>query len=639
MKKIYLLAVLMLFASRVFSAVTQEQTTYILATMKLIGSGEIEAIQQMDIDALLRKQKQINDLQAYLKKNSIMSEDLEHLDINLTQLGSRLTEISEQIAQLQGRMITQERERANIFQQTIATMEHTQRQELARLQKEMGQQKSAYEGTIALLEKSTKEQRQALDEAADKLSHAAAREAEEKRKRIAAGDRSAQAMEDARKLEAQIKEFQGVNEALRDKKEEEIRDYNKQLQELEAQVRAAEEESANAQKETAKANAFVVALQNKISKKNSEVERLRKDVAHKEGHLKALNATLVKSGKAGRNTKGLEEQLSKLRSEMESDKRKLATAEESLLQAQGQLGKTKEDLQGAERKASFLNDAKEQLRDKRKGTEADLKDAQEASARMHKRIKMLQEQLEELGKETGDVVSTEAHIRELQTSEFKYEPIKKQYETLHGLYTVSVLDPDVKERVRNSITNNRRLTEEERTRLLRELDAEFTGDMHQEMIDVGRQLNNLGEQVRVARGRIKSDHTELKQQAAERKLGAQSMYQRWWSGSYDPKQLAPVEREELQSKEKTLALLEALKTYDYNVSEARKYSPDVFKAAMPVGMFVLEGAEEVAEPQLPSRAERMKQWIGRWFEPRRNLGEIIAQVQFEIEEEEKDEDS
>ncbi|HJM69075.1 MAG TPA: hypothetical protein QGF02_03960 [Candidatus Babeliales bacterium] len=318
-----------------------------------------------------------------------------------------------------------------------------------------------------------------------------------------------------------------------------------------------------------------------IDVKDEEIHGLEKE---KEGLEKNL-------GLADDEIRRLQEAAEKHQREVESYTDKISRLDEQVRSGEALSESQKEEYAKAFKEKGFkdqaISDAKEEIRRKKEEMEAmarrkaeveqnirSLKDEVESIKAQNKR---LDEKLAQLAEAFSKLESVSSAFGKLLGYEAQLKLAEAEYERLMAIEAISNAHPDVRDRAIKNINESSSLQQEEKERLITELEAALDPEQAEKISAQKDLIRALYFDIEDTRALIRTLGKRAQERIQKVVAPYQTRTQYWWSGDYPEEGLEERDKNAILLAERALKQERALASVNYSATDALERHPDIFR--------------------------------------------------------------
>ncbi len=330
-----------------------------------------------------------------------------------------------------------------------------------------------------------------------------------------------------------------------------------------------------------------------IDVKDEEIHGLEKE---KEGLEKNL-------GLADDEIRRLQEAAEKHQREVESYTDKISRLDEQVRSGEALSESQKEEYAKAFKEKGFkdqaISDAKEEIRRKKEEMEAmarrkaeveqnirSLKDEVESIKAQNKR---LDEKLAQLAEAFSKLESVSSAFGKLLRYEAQLKLAEAEYERLMAIEAISNAHPDVRDRAIKNINESSSLQQEEKERLITELEAALDPEQAEKISAQKDLIRALYFDIEDTRALIRTLGKRAQERIQKVVAPYQTRTQYWWSGDYPEEGLEERDKNAILLAERALKQERALASVNYSATDALERHPDIFRRLTEVSFAAFGG--------------------------------------------------
>ena len=330
-----------------------------------------------------------------------------------------------------------------------------------------------------------------------------------------------------------------------------------------------------------------------IDVKDEEIHGLEKE---KEGLEKNL-------GLADDEIRRLQEAAEKHQREVESYTDKISRLDEQVRSGEALSESQKEEYAKAFKEKGFkdqaISDAKEEIRRKKEEMEAmarrkaeveqnirSLKDEVESIKAQNKR---LDEKLAQLAEAFSKLESVSSAFGKLLGYEAQLKLAEAEYERLMAIEAISNAHPDVRDRAIKNINESSSLQQEEKERLITELEAALDPEQAEKISAQKDLIRALYFDIEDTRALIRTLGKRAQERIQKVVAPYQTRTQYWWSGDYPEEGLEERDKNAILLAERALKQERALASVNYSATDALERHPDIFRRLTEVSFAAFGG--------------------------------------------------
>ncbi len=330
-----------------------------------------------------------------------------------------------------------------------------------------------------------------------------------------------------------------------------------------------------------------------IDVKDEEIHGLEKE---KEGLEKNL-------GLADDEIRRLQEAAEKHQREVESYTDKISRLDEQVRSGEALSESQKEEYAKAFKEKGFkdqaISDAKEEIRRKKEEMEAmarrkaeveqnirSLKDEVESIKAQNKR---LDEKLAQLAEAFSKLESVSSAFGKLLGYEARLKLAEAEYERLMAIEAISNAHPDVRDRAIKNINESSSLQQEEKERLITELEAALDPEQAEKISAQKDLIRALYFDIEDTRALIRTLGKRAQERIQKVVAPYQTRTQYWWSGDYPEEGLEERDKNAILLAERALKQERALASVNYSATDALERHPDIFRRLTEVSFAAFGG--------------------------------------------------